>query len=109
MDDRNGDSTRLDGSPNGTDDGANPNFSRGTMFVNNFDNEMPAVIAGSNVTLVAKRVGNNLDLTYTICPKSNDKVYTLNQYVRNIQTTTLDISLSAEFSTFKVTSSILKK
>ena len=109
MDDRNGDSTRLDGSPNGTDDGANPNFSRGTMFVNNFDNEIPAVIAGSNVTLVAKRVGNNLDLTYTICPKSNDKVYTLNQYVRNIQTTTLDISLSAEFSTFKVTSSILKK
>lgn len=109
MDDRNGDSTRLDGSPNGTDDGANPNFSRGTMFVNNFDNEMPAVIAGSNVTLVAKRVGNNLDLTYTICPKSNDKVYTLNQYVRNIQTTALDISLSAEFSTFKVTSSILKK
>ena len=109
MDDRNGDSTRLDGSPNGTDDGANLNFSRGTMFVNNFDNEMPAVIAGSNVTLVAKRVGNNLDLTYTISPKSNDKVYTLNQYVRNIQTTTLDISLSAEFSTFKVTSSILKK
>lgn len=110
MDDRNGDGYKIDGSLNDTtDDGTKPTFSKGSMFVNNFDNDMPAVIAGSNVTLIAKRVGNKLTLSYTICPKSNDKVYTLNQYVNNIQTTTLDISLSAEFSTFKVTSSILKK
>lgn len=93
MDDRNGDGVKI----------ADSN-SNGTMFVENFDRDMPGIIHGpTTVALTVTRSGNDLTLDYVITA-STGEVYTFQQGLSGLHTDTLNVSLSAEYATFTVTS-----
>lgn len=71
----------------------------GTMYVGNFDNEMPSVLRGpTNVTVNVKRVGSTITLDYKIAPQNSEQVYEYHQFLKGVKPESIDLSLAAEYA-----------
>ena len=66
---------------------------------------MPKLIGGpTTVDLTFARKGNELTITYVFTNTNFDKTFTLTQGLSGLNTDTLDLSISAEFSIFTLNS-----
>lgn len=79
-------------------------YENNVWTVNNWFQDLANVICGGTVRMNAKRVGNDLTMTYVLTGADGTVYENLYQKVNGIRTNIIDISLSAEYASFTLNS-----